>query len=71
MTNLSKETLFLEKAYELFPEVAESQQMTQAQILAVRKAGIRVPGSAWENRVAGATPALYICLLYTSDAADE
>jgi len=34
--------------------------MTQAQILAVRKAGIRVPGSAWENRVAGATPALYI-----------
>lgn len=60
MTNLSKETLFLEKAYELFPEVAESQQMTQAQILTVRKAGIRVPGSAWENRVAGATPALYI-----------
>ena len=60
MTNLSKETAFLEKAYELFPEVSESKQMTQAQLQAVRDAGISVPGMVWDNRVAGSRPALYI-----------
>ena len=60
MTNLSKETAFLEKAYELFPEVSESKQMTQAQLQAVRDAGISVPGMVWENRVAGSRPALYV-----------
>ena len=60
MTNLSKETAFLEKAYELFPEVSESGQMTREQLFAVRKAGITVPGVVWDNRVAGAKPALYV-----------
>lgn len=60
MTNLSKQTAFIEKAYELFPEVAVSQEMTQAQVLAVRKSGTPVPGIVWENKVAGASPALYV-----------
>ena len=60
MTNLSKETAFLEKALELFPEVSESREMTQAQLQAVRDAGVSVPGMVWENRVAGSRPALYV-----------
>ena len=60
MTNLSKDTLFLEKAYQLFPEVKESGQMTRQQLVAVRESGTSIPGSIWDNRVAGAKPALYV-----------
>ena len=60
MTNLSKETAFLEKAYELFPEVSESSQMTRQQLVAVRESGVSIPGSIWDNRVEGAKPALYV-----------
>lgn len=60
MTNLSKETAFLEKAYELFPEVSESSQMTRQQLIAVRESGVSIPGSIWDNRVEGAKPALYV-----------
>ena len=60
MTNLSKETAFLEKALELFPEVSESREMTHSQLQAVRDAGVSVPGTVWENKVAGSRPALYV-----------
>ena len=60
MTNLSKETAFLEKAFELFPEVSESREMTHSQLQAVRDAGVSVPGIVWENKVAGSRPALYV-----------
>lgn len=60
MTNLSKETAFLEKAYELFPEVSESSQMTRQQLIAVRESGVSIPGSIWDNRIEGAKPALYV-----------
>jgi hypothetical protein len=33
MTNLSKETAFLERAFELFPEASDSREMTAKQIL--------------------------------------
>jgi hypothetical protein len=60
MTNLSKETAFLERAFELFPEASDSREMTAKQILEVRSSGISVPGSIWENKVANSKPALYV-----------
>ena len=60
MTNLSKETAFLETAYKMFPEVQESGQMTRQQLVAVRKSGTSIPGNIWDNRVQGASPALYV-----------
>jgi len=60
MTNLSKETAFLERAFELFPEASDSREMTAKQILEVRSSGVSVPGSIWENKVANSKPALYV-----------
>ena len=60
MTNLSKETAFLETAYKMFPEGQESGQMTRQQLVAVRKSGTSIPGNIWDNRVQGASPALYV-----------